>query len=151
VQASPVFLDRDGTIDKGISLIEDAAEGQCFVLAACATVSTEMIETLCDTPEKLEMLKPGGGFSMIFGPEGQPLAEHLPEDVEGILYAEIDLGVISIAKSSADPVGHYSRPDVTRLLFNPNPAPPVQYMKTPMTAVESSEAKEVEEEAPEKN
>ena len=29
-----------------------AAEGQCFVLAACTTVSPEMIDTLCDTPEK---------------------------------------------------------------------------------------------------
>lgn len=125
-----------------------AAEGQCFVLAACATVSTEMITALCDTPDKHEMLKPGGGFSMIFGPDGQPLAEHLPEDVEGILYAEIDLAMISIAKSAADPVGHYSRPDVTRLLLNPNPAPPVQYMKTPMTIVQACEVEEEEEEAP---
>ena len=85
---------------------------------------------------------------MIFGPDGQPLAEHLPEDVEGTLYAEIDLGMISIAKSAADPVGHYARPDVTRLLLNPNPAPPVQYMKTPMTTVQICEVEEAEEEAP---
>jgi aliphatic nitrilase len=106
---------------------------------------------LCDTPEKHELLKSGGGFSMIFGPDGQPLAENLPEDVEGIVYADIDLSMIAIAKSAADPVGHYSRPDVTRLLLNTNPAPQVQYMETPMTAVEPSEAVEVEEQAPEKS
>jgi aliphatic nitrilase len=109
-----------------------AAEGQCFVLAACATVSPEMIEMLCDTPDKHEMLKPGGGFSRIFGPDGRPLADPLPEDVEGIIYADIDLGMISIAKSAADPVGHYSRPDVTRLLLNTNPNRVVEYFRLPI-------------------
>ncbi len=109
-----------------------AAEGQCFVLAACAIVSSEMVEMLCDTPDKLEMLKPGGGFSRIFGPDGQPLTEPLPEDVEGIIYADIDLGLISIAKSAADPVGHYSRPDVTRLLLNTNPSRVVENFHIPM-------------------
>ena len=95
-----------------------AAEGQCFVLAACATVSPEMVETLCDTPDKREMLKAGGGHARIYGPDGSPLAEPLPEDQEGLLIAEIDLGMIAYAKSAADPVGHYSRPDVVRLMFN---------------------------------
>lgn len=40
--------------------------------------------------------------------------------------ADIDLGVIAIAKSFADPVGHYSRPDVTRLLLNREPQPTVE-------------------------
>lgn len=109
-----------------------AAEGQCFVLAACATVSPDMIEILCDTPDKHDMLKPGGGFARIFGPDGRPLAEPLPEDAEGIMYAEINLGMIAIAKSAADPVGHYSRPDVTRLLLNTHPNPVVEYFRLPM-------------------
>ena len=109
-----------------------AAEGQCFVLASCAIVSSEMVEMLCDTPDKLEMLKPGGGFSKIFGPDGQPLTEPLPEDVEGIIYADIDLGKISIAKTAADPVGHYSRPDVTRLLLNTTSSRVVENFHIPM-------------------
>jgi hypothetical protein len=36
--------------------------------------------------------------------------------------------MISIAKAAADPAGHYSRPDVTRLLFNPAPANRVEYI-----------------------
>jgi nitrilase len=109
-----------------------AAEGQCFVLAACATVSEKMVGMLCDTPDKKEMLKPGGGFSMIFGPDGRPLVEPLPENEEGILYADVDLGMIAIAKSAADPVGHYSRPDVTRLLLNTDPSPVVEHFHRPM-------------------
>ncbi|WP_006520835.1 hypothetical protein [Desulfoscipio gibsoniae] len=65
---------------------------------------------------------------MIYGPDGKPLVEPLPETEEGILYADIDLGMISIAKAAADPAGHYSRPNVTRLLFNPAPAHRVEYI-----------------------
>jgi len=108
-----------------------AAEGQCFVIAASATVSQEMVDLLCDTPDKRELLRPGGGFSMIFGPDGAPLCEPLPEVEEGILYADCDTAMIAVAKSAADPVGHYSRPDVTRLLFNPAPAPRVETLEPP--------------------
>ena len=69
---------------------------------------------------------------MIFGPDGRPLAEPLREDAEGIIYADIDLAMISIAKSAADPVGHYSRPDVTRLLLNTDPNPVVEHFHRPM-------------------
>lgn len=102
-----------------------AAEGQCFVVASCATVSQEMIDTLCDAPDKQMFLKAGGGFARIFGPDGAPIGEGLPETEEGLVMAEIDLGMISIAKSAADPAGHYSRPDVTRLLLNRRPSPRV--------------------------
>ena len=116
-----------------------AAEGQCFVLAATGTVSPAMIEMLCDTPDKHELIKPGGGFAMIFAPDGTPMAEPLPEDEEGLVYADIDLGMISLAKSAADPVGHYSRPDVTRLLFNSAPRPPVQEFGATYQAIGGAE------------
>ena len=83
---------------------------------------------LVDEPKKAQLLPEGGGFARIYGPDGSPLAEPIPETQEGILYADIDLGMIALAKAAADPAGHYSRPDVTRLLFNPNPAPRVEYV-----------------------
>ncbi len=105
-----------------------AVEGQCFVIAACATVSDAMVEMLCDTPDKQALLLAGGGFAEIFGPDGSPLAEPLGEKQEGLLTADIDLAMISYAKSAADPVGHYSRPDVFRLMFNDRPTPVVSVL-----------------------
>ena len=107
-----------------------ALEGQCFVLHSTAVTSQEMFDLLCDTPDKAQLLnprdgRPGGGFSMIFGPDGRPLADALPEMEEGLILADIDLSAISVAKAAADPVGHYSRPDVVRLLVNRRPMPPV--------------------------
>jgi nitrilase len=95
-----------------------AAEGQCFVLAPCATVSPAMQALLCTDDTKRALLQAGGGYARIYGPDGRPLCEPLAETEEGLLVAEIDLGTISLSKAAADPSGHYARPDVTRLLFN---------------------------------
>lgn len=102
-----------------------AVEGQCFVLAPCATVSESMVDRLCDTDQKRQLLLPGGGFARIYGPDGAELGEALPETSEGLIIAELHPAMLAIAKSAADPVGHYSRPDVTRLLFNRKRTPRV--------------------------
>ncbi len=38
---------------------------------------------------------------------------------------DIDLSMIAYAKAAADPAGHYSRADVTRLMLNAKPQRPV--------------------------
>jgi aliphatic nitrilase len=80
-----------------------------------------MYELLCTDDLQRQLLQPGGGFARIYGPDGAPLGNTFKEDEEGIIYADIDLGVISLSKAAADPVGHYARPDVTRLLLNKTP------------------------------
>lgn len=117
-----------------------AVEGQCFVLAPCATVSPEMRKMLNLSKEREMLLLEGGGFAMIYGPDGRPLAEPLPETKEGLIYADIDLGMISLAKAAADPTGHYSRPDVTRLLLNTAPSRPVEQAGASFKAVERTPA-----------
>jgi len=100
-----------------------AVEGGCYVLASVAVTGQDCFDLLCDTPDKVHLLnprteKPGGGYSMIFGPDGKKLVEPIPEDQEGILFAELDPAMIAIAKAVADPVGHYARPDVLSLVIN---------------------------------
>lgn len=100
-----------------------AAEGQCFVVAACGMVSDEMMDLLVENDEHKTLIAAGGGHAVIYGPDGRPLADKLPENEEGLLIADLDMNEITIAKVFADPVGHYSRPDVTRLLLNRHPQP----------------------------
>lgn len=95
-----------------------AAEGQCYVLASCGVVSKAMLDMLIDSEDKASLLLEGGGYSMVYAPDGRPIGEPLDPAEEGLVFADIDLGNIAFAKAAADPVGHYSRPDVTRLLLN---------------------------------
>lgn len=119
-----------------------AAEGQCFVIAPCAVVSPEMIEALCDNDFKRGLLEPGGGHARIFGPDGSELATPLADDEEGLLYATLDPSALIFAKVAADPAGHYSRPDVTRLMLNRAPNPCVVEFST--HRAEASELKNSE-------
>jgi nitrilase len=95
-----------------------AVEGSCFVVAPCAVISHEMIDLMCDTPDKHQLIHVGGGFTVIYGPDGARIGDKLAPDQEGNVYADIDLAMIPVAKAAADPAGHYARPDVTRPLFN---------------------------------
>ncbi|MBZ9772398.1 carbon-nitrogen hydrolase family protein [Mesorhizobium sp. CO1-1-8] len=119
-----------------------AVEGSCYVLAPCAVISQEMVDEMCDTHDKRDLVHAGGGHAMIFGPDGTPLTQKLPEAEEGLLYATIDLGAIGVAKNAADPAGHYSRPDVLRLLFNNKPAKRVEYFSLPLDTAEPVPAAE---------
>lgn len=58
------------------------------------------------------MNSPGGGSSAIFGPDGRLLSKPLPENEEGIIYADLCLHDIHKTKAFVDVVGHYSRPDL---------------------------------------
>lgn len=102
-----------------------AAEGQCYVIAACGVVTQSMLDEM-RAPCPPEFLRPGGGYAMIFGPDGRPISRPLAPDEEGLVYADVDLSTISLAKAAADPTGHYSRPDVLRLMLNREPLVRVQ-------------------------
>lgn len=94
-----------------------AMEGACYVLVATQTLTDSNREKtkLNDSPF---VRTPGGGFAMIFEPDGAPLVEALDPGEEGILTAEIDLQAIDYAKQMIDTVGHYSRPNLLSLKVN---------------------------------
>jgi nitrilase len=64
------------------------------------------------------------GWSAIVDPDGQLMAGPLVGE-EGILYAELDLGRLGAERTKFDPVGHYARPDVFRLVVDESPKPTV--------------------------
>jgi aliphatic nitrilase len=103
-----------------------AVEGQCFVLAPCAVIDDAMLETMAGSAEAAAPFQSGGGYTMIYGPDGRELSKPLGEHEEGIVYADIDLNMIDMAKIAYDPNGHYARPDVLRLWLNDEPMSPVE-------------------------
>ncbi|KAK8139578.1 aliphatic nitrilase [Apiospora sp. TS-2023a] len=96
-----------------------AIEGQCFVVVASQILTEENLEKNNLTGNPVTKT-PGGGFSMIFGPDGKPLCEPVGAGEEVILKANVNLRDIDYPKAFIDVVGHYARPDLLSLLVNPS-------------------------------
>lgn len=102
-----------------------ALEGGAFVL-----VSNQMIteagmkkntEGHAATGTSFSVGGAGGGAARVFGPDGRQLTQDPDPYLDGLLYCDIDLDLIDRAKTLADPVGHYSRPDLLRLVVDDTP------------------------------
>jgi predicted amidohydrolase len=102
-----------------------AVEGQCFVIAATSVVDPATLALLQQTGDMPPLLVPGGGAATIFGPDGRKLSTDLGESEEGLVFAELDMSQIRLAKSIADPAGHYAKPDATQLLLHRERPSPV--------------------------
>jgi aliphatic nitrilase len=122
-----------------------AAEGQCFVIAPCGVISKEMVDLMVENEVHQSLMSQGGGHATIVGPDGQPLCDKLPHDEEGLLVADLDMNAITIAKCFHDPVGHYSRPDVTRLMLNKCPQPKIEEYVPELLSVDVENVDENEE------
>ncbi|KAJ5798341.1 nitrilase [Penicillium pulvis] len=103
-----------------------AFEGACFVLV-CTQVLTEKNREKCRLENFEYATAPGGGFSMIYGPEGTPLVKQPAPGEEIILYADIDLHDKAVAKHNLDIVGHYSRPDLLSLRVTTEAGKPIHF------------------------
>lgn len=108
-----------------------AFEGQCYVIAAgCTLTKQEMMDGIVSVSGKdsaaLELIESitadandfllRGGSSVI-----KPDSEFLKEPVQDkneIIYAELDLSILSEGNLFIDTNGHYSRPDVFQLHVN---------------------------------
>jgi nitrilase len=97
-----------------------ARESRSFVISVSSLMRTSNFPK--DTPhlEKIlekapEVLADGG--SCIAGPDGGWLVEPIANK-EGIFYKTLDFNRVYEERQNFDPVGHYSRPDVTKLTVN---------------------------------
>lgn len=109
-----------------------AREGGCWVLASGTALRGGDIpdglpgkSALYPDPDEWINL----GDSVVIDPTGRIVAGPLRREV-GILYAEIDLNQVGLAKRTFDVVGHYARPDVFQLRLNRDPLKPVEYAES---------------------
>ena len=105
-----------------------AREGGCWVASCgCAFQGRDLPEDFPGRaelfPNAEEWINPGD--SVVVAPGGKVVAGPLHQE-RGILYAEIDLERVGVARRSLDVVGHYARPDLFHLQVDTRPHPPVQ-------------------------
>jgi nitrilase len=106
-----------------------AREGGCWVLGSgCAFQAHHIPDSV---PGKAELYPNAdewvnAGDSVIVSPGGKIVAGPLHNEL-GILYGDIDLERVGVARRSLDTVGHYSRPDIFRLHVNTESLRPVEF------------------------
>ena len=118
---APTADDRKSWIS---SMKHIALEGRCFVLSACQL----LLRKDCPKDYSVNIKDPKSylmkGGSCIVSPLGEVLAG--PDYKEKkILYANIDLDEIIKGKYDFDVVGHYSRPDIFKLMVDKKNKSPV--------------------------
>lgn len=100
-------------------------EGQVFTLVSNQCISAEGIKLNSaghtHTEGSFMHSGVGGGRAIVFNPDGRQITPDTDPSFDGLLYCDIDLDQIEYAKAIADPVGHYSRPDMLRLLVDDQP------------------------------
>lgn len=106
-----------------------AREGRCFVVG-CGNLM-RATDLPADFPEKADLypdedewINPGD--SIVISPDGEVVAGPMRKEA-GILYCEIDLEAVGVARRALDVAGHYSRPDIFSLHVNRQPQSAVQF------------------------
>ena len=90
-----------------------ALEAGCFVVNATGWLSDQQIEAVTPDDRMRKALR-GGCCTAIISPEGVHLAPPLREG-EGMVVADLDMGLIVKRKRMMDSVGHYARPELLSL------------------------------------
>lgn len=104
-----------------------ALEGGVWVINSCGYITEKDVPD--DFPYKKNMEWTAFGGSAIVAPRGNYVAGPA-YDEETIVYAEIDMGEIDLARCALDMVGHYARPDVLSLKLNKRQLSPLELTTT---------------------
>ena len=115
----PIFADQ---IE--VTIRHHALESGCFVVNATGWLSEEQIAKI-SPDEKLRKALRGGCMTAIVSPEGAHVVPPLTQG-EGMLVADLDMGLIVKRKRMMDSVGHYARPELLHLVLDDRPARPMQ-------------------------
>jgi len=120
----PIFAEQ---ID--VTIRHHALESGCFVVNATGWLSEEQIAKI-SPDEKLRKALRGGCMTAIVSPEGAHVVPPLTQG-EGILVADLDMGLIVKRKRMMDSVGHYARPELLKLVLDNRPACPLETRAAP--------------------
>lgn len=96
-----------------VSMRHHALESGCFVVNATGWLTDEQIDSVTPDPALQKALR-DGCMTCIITPEGRHVVPPLTEG-EGILYGDLDLGLVTKRKRMMDSVGHYARPELLSL------------------------------------
>src|SRR5580658_7811238 len=115
----PIFADQ---IE--VTIRHHALESSCFVVNATGWLTEEQIAKI-SPDEKLRKALRGGCMTAIVSPEGAHVVPPLTQG-EGILIADLDMGLIVKRKRMMDSVGHYARPELLHLVLDDRPVRPME-------------------------
>jgi len=126
-----------------------ALEAGAFVLSACGITDESDIPDTFPHKGKMNIRYARGGSSII-APLGIPLAG--PVEGPQIVYGNLEAWMIKAWKSIIDTAGHYSRPDIVRLVVNsqsPSRESVVSYRSffenvSPQVLADAADAREVD-------
>jgi nitrilase len=107
-----------------VTIRHHALESGCFVVNATGWLSEEQIAKI-SPDERLRKGLRGGCMTAIISPEGSHVVPPLTQG-EGILIADLDMGLIVKRKRMMDSVGHYARPELLSLILDDRPAAPMR-------------------------
>jgi aliphatic nitrilase len=120
----PIFADQ---IE--VTIRHHALESGCFVINSTGWLTEEQIAKI-SPDEKMRKALRGGCMTAIISPEGAHVVPPLTQG-EGILIADLDMGLIVKRKRMMDSVGHYARPELLKLVLDNRPARPMEIETLP--------------------